>query len=146
MSKEIGSPHNNLFQNILGREDMARDFVRYYMPAEIVGDLDLDFGQVFYLTDTGRRWDGWKVSVRDKMPQQEEWVRQGLVFHRTRDIIRAVEQGKLPDKVMMTVYPQRWDDRLWPWAKELVGQNIKNVVKSFVLQKRTKETKIKGYN
>jgi predicted transposase/invertase (TIGR01784 family) len=42
MSKEIGSAHNNLFQNILGREDMARDFVRYYMPAEIVGDLDLD--------------------------------------------------------------------------------------------------------
>jgi len=42
MSKEIGSAHNNLFQNILGREDMARDFVRYYMQAEIVGDLDLD--------------------------------------------------------------------------------------------------------
>ena len=42
MSKEIGSAHNNLFQNILGREDMARDFVRYYMPQEIVCDLDLD--------------------------------------------------------------------------------------------------------
>ena len=42
MSKEIGSAHNNLFQNILGREDMARDFVRYYMPREIVCDLDLD--------------------------------------------------------------------------------------------------------
>ncbi len=42
MSNEIGSAHNNLFQNILGREDMARDFVRYYMLAEIVGDLDLD--------------------------------------------------------------------------------------------------------
>ena len=53
--------------------------------------LDLDFDQMFYLTDTGRRWDGWKVSVRDKMPQQEEWIRQGLVFHSTWDIIRAVE-------------------------------------------------------
>ncbi len=42
MSNEIGSAHNHLFQNILGREDMARDFVRYYMPPEIVGDLDLD--------------------------------------------------------------------------------------------------------
>ena len=42
MSKEIGSPHNYLFQNILGRADMARDFVRYYMPAEIAADLDVD--------------------------------------------------------------------------------------------------------
>lgn len=42
MSKQIGSAHNNLFQNILGREDMARDFVRHYMPEKIVGDLDLD--------------------------------------------------------------------------------------------------------
>ena len=24
------------------------------------------YNQVFYLTDTGRRWDNWKVSVRDK--------------------------------------------------------------------------------
>ncbi len=42
MSKEIGSPHNYLFQNILGREDMARDFVRYYMPAQMAADLDVD--------------------------------------------------------------------------------------------------------
>lgn len=42
MSKEIGSPHNDLFKNIFGREDMVRDFVRYYMPAEISSDLDLD--------------------------------------------------------------------------------------------------------
>ena len=31
--------------------------------------LDTDFSKVFYLTDTGRRWDGYKVSVRDKIPQ-----------------------------------------------------------------------------
>ncbi|MBR6933439.1 MAG: hypothetical protein IKH49_09075, partial [Bacteroidales bacterium] len=29
--------------------------------------LDTDFSKVFYLTDTGRRWDGYKVSVRDKI-------------------------------------------------------------------------------
>ena len=27
--------------------------------------FDLDFNQFFYLTDTGRCWDGWNVSVRD---------------------------------------------------------------------------------
>ena len=29
--------------------------------------FDVDFDEVFYLTDTGRRWDGDKVSVRDKV-------------------------------------------------------------------------------
>ena len=28
--------------------------------------FDVDFNKTFYLTDTGRRWDGHKVSVRDK--------------------------------------------------------------------------------
>lgn len=36
---------------------------------EIIGELyfDLDFDEVFYLIDIGRRWDGYKVSVRDKV-------------------------------------------------------------------------------
>ena len=29
--------------------------------------FDINFDEVFYLTDTGRRWDGWKVSLRDKL-------------------------------------------------------------------------------
>jgi hypothetical protein len=27
------------------------------------------------------------------------------------------------------VHPQRWHDRTLPWVKELVWQNVKNVVK-----------------
>jgi hypothetical protein len=29
--------------------------------------FDVDFKEVLYLTDTGRRWDGDEVSVRDKV-------------------------------------------------------------------------------
>jgi len=78
-------------------------------------------------TDTGRRWDGWKVSIRDKveakrrsgfrrMPQQEKWIKKGLVFHSTNDIIWAVETGEFPDKVMFTFHPQRWHTNFIPWA------------------------------
>ena len=97
--------------------------------------FDVNFDEVFYLTDTGRRWDGWKVSIRDKVPQQEEWVRQGLVFHSTNQIIQAANKGRLlskvegPDKVMMTFHPQRWTDKALPWVKELVCQGAKNVVR-----------------
>jgi hypothetical protein len=96
--------------------------------------FDLDFDDIFYLTDTGRRWDGWRVSIRDKVPQQEEWNKKGLIFHSTRDIIHAASEGRLPDKIMMTFHPQRWNDKPLPWLKELVFQGVKNVGKRVLVQ------------
>lgn len=94
--------------------------------------LDTDFSQTFYLTDTGRRWDGYKVSVRDRIPQyQDRWVKEGLVYHGTDDIIAAAKAGTLPHRIMITTHPQRWTDSKHLWLKELVLQNAKNVVKRF---------------
>jgi len=43
-----------------------------YRKLGILGEpyLDLDFDRLLYLTDTGRRGDGWKVSIRDKVKGQ----------------------------------------------------------------------------
>ena len=50
--------------------------------------FDTDFSKTLYLTDTGRRWDGFHVSVRDKIPQfQDRWEQMGLTFHTTDQII-----------------------------------------------------------
>jgi len=50
-------------------------------------------------------------------------------------LLNAVAQAnKFPNQVMITVHPQRWTDNLYLWAKELLLQNTKNVVK-FVLNK-----------
>jgi len=97
--------------------------------------FDLDFNEWFYLTDTGRRWDGWKTSVRDKMPQQEKWIKEGLVFHSTNDIIKAAEEGRLPNKIMITIHPQRWTNNPFQWTKELVMQGVKNQVKRYFFVK-----------
>jgi hypothetical protein len=120
----------------------------------------VDFSKVLYLTDTGRRWDGWKVSLRDKVPQQEQWKEQGLVFHSTKDIIKRFErQGdegtrkqedmetrgqrdlekdtvtvKFPNKVMFTFHPQRWHSNYYLWLKEFIFQNAKNQVKRFLVK------------
>jgi len=67
----------------------------------------VDFSKVLYLTDTGRRWDGWKVSLRDKVPQQEQWKEQGLVFRSTQDIIRRLE-GRGDDEKL-----RRGDEGTW---------------------------------
>ncbi len=98
--------------------------------------LDTDFSQVFYLTDTGRRWDGYKVSVRDKIPQyQEIWVKQGLSFHSTDEILAGLKNGIIPKRMMLTVHPQRWNPFGLAWCKELILQNAKNIVKLFIIKK-----------
>jgi len=116
-----------------------------YRELGIIGEpyFDIDFDQVFYLTDTGRRWDGWKISLRDKVPQQERWEKEGLVFHSTKDIIKAAENNKLPGKIMITTHPQRWTDRPLPWVKELVWQGVKNGVKYFLVKMRAENGRVR---
>lgn len=94
--------------------------------------FDVDFKKVFYLTDTGRKWDGDKVSVRDKVNSGFD-----LSFHNTNEIIAASKNNILPSQIMFTFHPQRWNDNKFLWAKELVVQNIKNQVKKIFYVKTT---------
>ena len=97
--------------------------------------LDTDFSKFFYLTDTGRRWDGYKVSVRDKIPKyQEEWQQKGLTFHSTDDLIAGFYEERIPKNLMITVHPQRWNPMGIQWAEEWVMQNAKNIVKRMLIK------------
>jgi hypothetical protein len=150
-----GSPMSRWDSRLLWKYYDYRDF-------GIIGEpyFDIDFNEVLYLTDTGRRWDGDLVSIRDKaqgtghreqgLDKFKDWKVKpkeidSLIphnshltplpkFHSTFDIIRAAEEGKLPDKIMMTFHPQRWTDKPIPWVKELVWQNVKNAVKYFIVR------------
>lgn len=110
-----------------------------YKALNIIGEpyLTTDFSKMLYLTDTGRRWDGFKVSVRDKIEgYQEDWNAKGWSFHSTDDIIRALQENRLPDQLMITTHPQRWFDFGFSWMKELIMQNIKNVVKAAIVKNK----------
>jgi len=97
--------------------------------------FDEDYTQTFYLTDTGRCWDGYKVSVRDKVPQQETWNRQGLTFHTTDQIIRWLTShlSPLTCHLLITTHPQRWCDSPVEWLQELITQTIKNIFKRILI-------------
>lgn len=100
--------------------------IRSYRDFGVLGEpyFDVDFTQVGYLTDTGRRWDGKSVSVRDKL----ESAARGR--HRsTQDVIRSVEEGTLPSQLMITVHPQRWTNDPIDWMWEVIVQRAKNEVK-----------------
>ena len=93
----------------------------------IIGpNLDED---VFYLTDTGRCWDGDKYSVRDKV--KSSFTQS---YHSTTDIIRAAKAGTLPPRIMITTHPQRWTDNAAEWLLEWVMQNVKNFVKRWLIR------------
>lgn len=97
-----------------------------YKTLGIIGEpyFDINFNQVYYLTDTGRRWDGGNVSVRDIVKSNIK-----LKLHSTDDIINSINLGYFPDQSMITFHPQRWHDEKLLWIKELIFQNLKNVVK-----------------
>ena len=99
----------------------------------IIGEpyLNIDFSDVFYLTDTGRRWDGASVSVRDKVASG--FSGPEFVFQSTSEIIAAAEQGRLPSRIMINIHPQRWSDLFIPWIREFAWQNIKNWVKRYLI-------------
>jgi len=167
-----GSPLSRWDNRLLWKYNDYRDF-------GIVGEpyFDTDFDEVLYLTDTGRRWDGGAVAIRDKaegkrrkaeveepptggdkIPRQRERKLRNEVtksresgaegtppsafslqpsarLHSSFDIINAARDNNLPSKIMLNIHPQRWDDRPLPWIKELVWQNVKNVIKGIVAGK-----------
>ncbi|WP_020601245.1 hypothetical protein [Spirosoma panaciterrae] len=116
-----GSPMSKYDSKDLWKTYSYRDF-------GILGEpyFDIDFGKVAYFTDTGRRWDGEKVSVRDKVDSTF-----GHRFRTTDEIIAALRSNELPDQMMFTFHPQRWNDDPWQWTKELISQNVKNLVKQY---------------
>jgi hypothetical protein len=154
-----GSPMSRWDSRLLWKYYNYRDF-------DIIGEpyFDVNFNDVLYLTDTGRRWNGGNVSVRDKANDAKyttgginnfkDWTVQPVSgslmnstsesvvfqdyyeFKSTSEIIKAAKEVRLPDKIMMTFHPQRWTDSALPWAKELVWQNVKNAGKYFLIKVR----------
>lgn len=101
--------------------------------------LDIDFNQLYYITDTGRRWDGHLYNIRDKATKENPVTKPDFLnrrYHSTQDIINSVNQGIFPPQTMLNFHPQRWNDKPLPWLKEIVFQNLKNQGKRIVLRYR----------
>jgi len=116
-----GSPKSKFDSKDLWRDHNYQDY-------EIIGEpyFDIDFNKVFYLTDTGRMWDGQKVSVRDKVKTS---FKQS--YHTTNQIIEAFDSNQLSNQIMFNFHPQRWHSNSVLWTQELLLQNAKNIIKKY---------------
>jgi len=129
----------------LSRYDNRTLWDKYnYQDYGIIGEpyFDIDFNRVCYLTDSGRRWNGGAVSVRDKVPgrfaSSDSLNSNCANFRSTFDIINGARKNNLPDSIMLTIHPQRWDNNFLPWLREYVWQNAKNIVKRKIADRELK--------
>ncbi len=121
-----GSPLSKYDNKELWRHFDYRDYC-------IIGEpyFDVDYSKVFYITDTGRKWNNRDASIRDKVDGAFE-----IEVKSTEHFIELIKAGKMPEQMMINTHPQRWNDDLLPWVVELVGQSVKNQIKKIVSRRK----------
>jgi len=125
-----GSPLSKWDSKMLWEYPQGAGQVYDYRAYGILGEpyFDIDYNEVFYLTDTGRQWNIAGASVRDKVASGFS-----ISVKSTSHIMELALENRLPEKIMLNTHPQRWFEPGPGWLKELVMQNIKNVAKRVVV-------------
>ena len=98
----------------------------------IIGEpcLSIDYNEVLYLINTGRTWNGEKVSVKDvvnSLNVSKVSSIQGVI-----DLLCS-EQYK---HIGLLAHPNKWCDNFGSWLWELVWLNTKNVRKRGIFRYR----------
>jgi hypothetical protein len=103
------------------------DYRAYGITAEPY--FDVDYTKVFYITDTGRCWNNTGANLRDTVQSGFD-----IKIKSTNHMITLFHAGKMPDQIIINTHPQRWFPPGYYWARELVVQNMKNIVKKILVQ------------
>ena len=119
-----GSPRGKWDNRIIWEKYNYRDL-------GIIGEpyFDVDWNELGYLTDTGRRWNGDKYNVRDKVNSKYNFN-----LASTNHIINNIDN--LPDKLMINIHPHRWFNFGIMWIREFILQNTKNTVKYIIVRRQ----------
>ena len=106
--------------------------------------LDINYAEVLYLTDTGRRWDAFLSNRRDRILNKPEVTNNAFTsnktilttdgLHTTFNLINKIQSGLMPEKIIINTHPQRWTDTKIQWLVEYIGQNFRNFIKSILFR------------
>ncbi len=101
---------------------------------ELVGEpyISLNGTELCYITDTGRGWNKPGVSLRDRLGTHQPR------FASTAELIAAIQSGSLPDRLMITIHPERWHAAWLPWVVDAGLQATKNVAKRMLRAARSR--------
>lgn len=100
----------------------------------IIGEpyLSIDYGKVFYLTDTGRSWNS-RYSVKDVVGANANYALGEI--DSTDDVMRIINRGDF-EQMCIAAHPERWSRSFGGWLRELVWQNIKNIGKAGIIRSK----------
>lgn len=87
--------------------------------------LDLDFHQIFYITDAGRGWNRTASVLRDHVDSGFN-----IPVEDSLEIARHAVDGRLPRTVMLNIHPHNWASGTSNWWKILLWQGLKNQIKT----------------
>jgi len=93
--------------------------------------FDVNYDEVFYITDTGRAWNKKSVIVRDKVETSFD-----IPISNIDHMMKLAQSDQLPDQLIISTHPHRWFNPGLSWANELVMQNVKNIVKALIVKFR----------
>jgi hypothetical protein len=118
-----GRPLSRWDSRLLWEKYLLEDF-------GIIGEpyRSVDYNKVLYLTDTGSRWDGGKVSIRDNVKSDFNYS-----IKTTFQLIKAFNDNMMPDHVIINAHAARWNDNLMVWIYRYFLQTAKNAAK-FILK------------
>ena len=94
----------------------------------VIGEayLSINFSELEYFSDTGRTWHHSKYNIKD-IPGN---YNPNVNIKTTDELIELVKEEKI--NLYILVHPDKWNDNIFAWLKELIFQNIKNVGKLFL--------------
>lgn len=102
-----------------------------YKKFGIIADtsLDIDYNEVFYITDNGFGWNKTNTSVRDKVE-----TKFNIPIKNTNHLIELIKENKLPNKIMLNAHPDTFFDPGIKWLLNYGFIKSKNIVKWVVVK------------
>ncbi len=99
----------------------------------IIGEayLSIDYTTVSYFTDTGRAWNSSKYSIKDIVQTNTNSDK----VKSTDELIGLIKNGSQRNMCILT-HPNRWTDNFRAWLTELVWQDIKNIGKVVIKNRK----------
>ncbi len=102
-----------------------------YRSYGIIGDtsLDVNYDEVFYITDNGWGWNNTASSVRDKVDSRFD-----IPIKDTWHFCDLIRQGALPDKILFNTHPDSFFEACLPWWMNKVFIKSKNIIKRQIVK------------
>ena len=104
------------------------DYKKYGIVSEPY--FDIDFNEIFYITDAGRAWDNETINLRDRVDTKFKFF-----FKHTEEIIEALKNNKLPNKIMINIHPEHWAESNIEWYQIMLIRKVKNFIKQIVIKR-----------